>query len=258
MSAARTSAAAAVGGLAILAMLGATACTERERTGEAPRVAQPSAAEERRASASRDDAADFSDCPEGTAPRELSLPATATVMRWCEREGPGGDRIQHGPWEKRQGGTVVERGRYYDGVRHGRWTLHWSSGQPQSEGEYHNGRRSGVWTFWREDGTVIRRYDYGDRASEVIEIASPDAEEGGATGAEVTLQIENGRATDLVFTVEPSTQAWAMPPGASFEVRTRGGSPARIRVEATENGITVWPEEGAETSLLADGVEIER
>lgn len=243
---------AAVGALILVLAAG---CGRDEAPREEPRETSP-VVEPRPEPLERPDPtkpSDFSDCPEGTGPRELAIPAVETVMRWCERSGLGGARVQHGPWEKVREGRVIERGTYQEGVRNGTWTLFWSSGKPQSKGEYRDGRRAGVWTFWREDGTEVRSLDYGDPGGEAIEVSESEA----PPAPPITLRVENSRAEDLIFALEPANQAYAMPPGTVFEVRTRGSAPEGIRVEATEGGVTVWPGESAETTLLVDGIELD-
>ena len=54
--------------------------------------------------------------------------------------------------------------------------------------------------------------------------------------------------------LEPSTEAYAMPPGASFEVRTRAPA-GEIVVESTDDGLIVRPGGDVEPILLVDGVE---
>ncbi len=260
-------------GAVILALLCglAAACGEAGREAAAPEPARPAEAPPETRPAARAEPEDatpsrFDDCPDGTEPRELSVPAADTTMRWCERIGLGGARVQHGRWEKLRDGRVVERGSYQEGVRHGRWTIFWSSGQRQSQGEYQDGRRSGVWVFYREDGSEIRRIDYGSLDDGAIEVSDvPDeaeaapADEGAdaVEGSLVNLRFENLGGSDLVFALEPSTEAYAMPPGSSFEVRTRTGAAGEIVVESTDDGLIVRPGLDAETTLLVDGVPVD-
>ncbi len=258
----------------ILALAGALAVAcgdgrEDEPAREAPpasEAAEPAVPERPRepppeAAATDDDPTPsrFDDCPDGTEPRELGVPAADTVMRWCERVGLGGARIQHGRWEKLRGGRVVERGNYQEGVRAGRWTIFWSNGRRQSQGGYQDGRRFGVWIFYREDGSEIRRIDYGSPDDAAIQVSGEreEPEEEAPPAPLVTLRFENGRAEDLVFALEPSTEAYAMPPGASFEVRTRTGEGGEIVVESTDDGLIVRPGLDADTTLLVDGVEVD-
>ena len=48
-----------------------------------------------------------------------------------------------------------------------------------------------------------------------------------------------------------------MPPGASFEVRTRSTDAEEIVVESTDDGLIVRPSRDADTALFVDGVEVD-
>jgi hypothetical protein len=237
------------------------ACGDGGSEGPAPEVpASPEPSPATRTELAREDTTPsaFDDCPDGTEPHELSIPATDTVMRWCERVGRGGARVQHGRWEKLRGGRLVERGAYKDGVREGRWTIYWRGGPRQSQGSYQDGRRSGQWIFYREDGSEIRRIDYGSPDAGAIEVSAipNEVEVAPAEPPPVSLRFENAGGTDLIFALEPSTEAYAMPPGASFEVLTRAPA-GEIVVESTDDGLIVRPGGDAEPTLLLDGVEVE-
>lgn len=48
-----------------------------------------------------------------------------------------------------------------EGRPHGQSRAVYSNGNTAEEGKYSNGKRVGVWTFYKEDGTIRERKDYG-------------------------------------------------------------------------------------------------
>jgi len=75
-------------------------------------------------------------CPEGTR-REGGAPPERFRI-WCEKPGPAGEPILHGPWRQ--------------------WYA--DSEQLHSEGAYTEGRRSGLWRWWLATGRLFHRVEF--------------------------------------------------------------------------------------------------
>ncbi len=99
-------------------------------------------------------------CPDGTlagslsAPKPGACPAVdrgADRMRWCHN--PAGQR--HGPYVSFRCGSVLERGSYIDGRKHGVWRRFHANGRTMSSYRYNHGVRHGPWTEWTAKGIRV-------------------------------------------------------------------------------------------------------
>lgn len=226
----------------------------------------------------RSDAGPTAACPPGAQPGRLSIEAIESLVTWCDKSGPEGTLIRHGPWERRVAGVLLESGRYEDGEQTGEWRLHWASGEPQSAGLYQAGQRIGTWTVWDRDGRVIREIDYGapeeesvaavaeaptpepEQADEVAsseEDADPDAaaEEERAEPS-FTLLVENFHENDVIFALEPFAEEYWMAPGDMFEVAAFGPNAGDLRLESSPEAIVVWASEDADIEIRFEGNEL--
>jgi hypothetical protein len=244
---------------------GPGAASDREEANAKP-AAKTSVAEARAKKPGSQEKGGALGCPSESEPARLEIAEIETVINSCEKTGLGQMKVQHGPWEKRRSGVLVESGAYRDGLRHGSWTYHLSSGQPQSAGEYHDGVKRGVWVFWDAKGDVLREVDYGAPETKEVAEAAKEGVTGIAEGQpgeevsketekqttiEISVRVENSRNEELLLSLEPSGEKYAVPPGTSFEVSAVGPRGGRVVVESFDEGISLWAWEGSEMRVHA-------
>ena len=168
-------------------------------------------------------------CPENTRPRPADRKSGWDEERRCYLVDS--ELIEHGPYERREDGEVVQRGQYANGERVGTWTERYELSRPHEVFEridvygpdggartYRQGGRDvahfplnakrmgeGTWTWWSVDGDVSQ-----------------------------TVEMRNGRPIDLVLDLQGPTTPILWKDAVEFEILD-------ARVEQGLVAYKTWP-----------------
>jgi len=102
-----------------------------------------------------------STCPDGAVWVETEDSFTGPA-RWCERHGPSGERVRHGPavFFGNTGDTKRMEGHYRDGRMHGRWLILVEPGLAGELRYFAEGKVNGRSLVWDENGRLREVVDH--------------------------------------------------------------------------------------------------
>lgn len=102
-------------------------------------------------------------CPDGTV--QKGEPPPKGTETWCEKPGPKGKPVRHGPYFAwHPNGNSLEEGSYVDGKRNGKWTRFNLDGAREAEAFYKDDVQHGRFRRWDANGTQVMDVEYRDGA----------------------------------------------------------------------------------------------